>query len=348
MMCIYNGINVFVTTNPLSETSLVKILRNNIFMGSRNHTAMSEWAGSAARTEQRVAAVTGELPTWILVVAIYGGWFTVVWLFESLPWWVVLPAGAWLVAWHNSFQHEALHGHPSRHVWLNELLAWPPLCLWVPYPVYRDYHRAHHATPTLTDPVNDPESCYLTRAQWEKAGPVRRALLVANNTLAGRMIIGPWLAAAALWKSQFLAIVAGDRRYLGVWGLHIALCGSMFGWLWLAFGISPLDYVLMFAWPGLSLSLIRSFYEHRPAPEQDGRTVIVDAGPLMSLLFLNNNLHVVHHDRPDLPWFALPALYQRDRAEILRRANGFHFPGGYLEIIRRFAFRPKDLPVQPG
>ena len=307
---------------------------------------MPDYATTIPRAGSGDRARVGEFPTWILVLAIYGGWFSVTWFFESLPWWAALPAGAWLVAWHNSFQHEALHGHPSRHIRLNEMLAWPPLCLWIPYPVYRDTHRAHHQTAMLTDPLEDPESFYLTRAQWAQAGPIRRALLVANNTLAGRLAIGPWLAATAFWKSQFLATATGDRRYLGVWVLHIALCGLMFAWLWWACGISPLDYVLMFAWPGLSLSLIRSFYEHRPAPEQDGRTVIVEAGPLMSLLFLNNNLHIVHHDRPDLPWFALPAIYRGSRQEILRRAGGFHFPGGYLEIAKRFAFRPKDLPVQ--
>lgn len=306
---------------------------------------MSDQANSIPRADIRSAARVGELQTWLLLSAIYGGWFSVTWLFESLPWWTVLPAGAWFVAWHNSFQHEALHGHPSRHVWLNELLAWPPLCLWVAYPIYRDSHRAHHETETLTDPFDDPESWYLTRSRWEQAGRLGRAILIANNTLVGRMIIGPWLAATALWKGQILALASGDRRYSGAWLLHIALCGLMLTWLWRVCGISPLDYILMFAWPGLSLSLIRSFYEHRPAQNQDGRTAIVNAGPLMSLLFLNNNLHVVHHDRPGLPWFALPEIYQRDSGEILRRARGHHFPGGYLEIARRFAFRPKDLPV---
>lgn len=277
--------------------------------------------------------------------AIYGGWFSITWLFGSLAWWVAVPAGAWFVAWHNSFQHEALHGHPTRHVWINELLAWPPLSLWIPYPIYRDSHRAHHETSALTDPFDDPESWYLAPSQWERTGRLRRAILSFNNTLAGRVTVGPWLAAIALWKGQFLAIAAGERRYLGVWILHIALCGLMLAWLWRVCGISPLEYMLIFAWPGLSLSLVRSYYEHRPAPEQDGRTAIVDAGPVMSLLFLNNNLHVVHHDRPDLPWYVLPATYRQDREELLRRANGFHFPGGYLEIARRLTFRPKDSPA---
>lgn len=308
---------------------------------------MSDHAKTIPFADYRGTARVGEFPTWILISTIYGGWFAVTWFFESLPWWMVAPAGAWFVAWHNSFQHEALHGHPSNHVWLNELLAWPPLCLWIPFPIYRDSHQAHHETPSLTDPYEDPESFYLTRSQWENTGPVRRAVLIVNNTLAGRMIIGPWLAAVALWKTQLLTIAAGDKRYLGVWIIHIALASLMFTWLWQVCGISPLDYVLMFAWPGLSLSLIRSYYEHRPAPEQEGRTAIVDAGPLMSLLFLNNNLHVVHHDRPELPWFTLPAIYRRDREDILRRAGGFHFPGGYLGIARKFAFRPKDVPVVP-
>lgn len=309
---------------------------------------MPEITKPATATRQNEAAVIGEFPTWILVAAIYAGWFTVVWHFETLPWWILLPAGAWFVAWHSSFQHEALHGHPSRHVWLNELLAWPPLALWIPYPVYRDSHRAHHETAALTDPFDDPESFYLTGGQWERAGPVRRAVLILHNTLAGRMVVGPWLAVAALWKKQILAMAAGNRRHIRAWALHGALVALLLAGLWRFFGISPLDYILMFAWPGLSLSLVRSYYEHRPATGHDGRTAVTEAGPLMSLLFLNNNLHVVHHDRPGLPWFALPAIYRRDREDILKRAGGFHFPGGYLELARRFAFRPKDLPVHPG
>ncbi len=308
---------------------------------------MQEKGNLILRAIRRDAMGVREYPTWILVIVIYGGWFLVTLNFESLPWWVVLPVGAWFVTWHNSFQHEALHGHPTQFAWLNDALAWPPLGLWVPYPVYRDNHRDHHETPALTDPYDDPESYYLTPAQWRETGPVRRALLTFNNTLAGRMTIGPWLAAAALWKQHLLAIAAGDRRYRAIWYAHIALSVLMFAWLWLVCGISPLVYVLMFAWPGLSLSLVRSYYEHRPAAEQDSRTVIVDAGPLMSLLFLNNNLHVVHHDRPDLPWFALPAVFRRDRIDIMRRTGGFNFSGGYLEIARRFAFQPKDLPVLP-
>lgn len=288
-----------------------------------------------------------EFPTWLLISGIYGGWSWLIWHFASLPWWVIVPGGAWFVAWHNSFQHEAVHGHPSRHAWLNAALAWPPLSLWIPYPIYRDSHLAHHAAPILTDPVGDPESYYLTAEEWARVGRLRRAVLIVNNTLAGRVVVGPWLIGLSFWRRQIAAMAAGDLRYAPVWLVHIGVSAAMLWGLWRYFEIAPLQYVLMFAWPGFGLSLVRSFHEHRPAPTADGRTAIVDAGPLMSLLFLNNNLHQVHHERPGLPWFALRRAYREDRDEFLQRTQGFHYPGGYLEIARRYAVRPKDMPVLP-
>lgn len=296
----------------------------------------------------RAPAVFREWPTWMLVAAIYAGWFAFVAWFQSLAWWILLPAGAWFVAWHNSFQHEAVHRHPTRNDWVNGLLAGIPLGLWLPYPIYRDSHRTHHASTALTDPFEDPESWYVSPDGWRHTGILSRAILRLNNTLAGRMVIGPWLVASRLWKDHFLALQRGDLRYFTTWTLHAALILLLLGGVWKVFGVSPLEYVVFFAWPGLSLSLVRSFLEHRPAPEQSGRTVIVEAGPAMSLLFLNNNLHLLHHLRPNLPWFALPSVYRRNRAELLRRAEGFYFPQGYREIARRFAFRPKDRPVHPG
>lgn len=288
-----------------------------------------------------------EAPTWLVAGAIYAGWGCLTWFHDSVTWWLALPLGGWLVAWHNSLQHEALHGHPSRHRWLNAALAWPPLGLWMPYAIYRDSHLAHHRSPALTDPAADPESFYLPRERWSATSRPVRALLIANNTLAGRMIVGPWLVAGRFWSGEAGRLLAGDFRHAGAWLLHLALCALVLIWVVVLCGIPPLDYLLFFAWPGLSLTLLRSFTEHRPAGSQDQRSAIVEAGPLVRLLFLNNNLHALHHAHPDLPWHALPAAYRRGRGDILRRNGGFVFDGGYLEIARRFAFAPKDPPVHP-
>ena len=87
-----------------------------------------------------------EAPTWAVAVAVYAGWGLTTWNYDGLPWWLVLPLGAWFVCWHGSLQHEALHGHPTRRPWLNALIAYPPLWLWLPYPLYRESHRSTTTT----------------------------------------------------------------------------------------------------------------------------------------------------------------------------------------------------------
>ena len=85
-----------------------------------------------------------ELPTWLLIVAVYGGWFA------SLAWWRelgIFPATLlliWFTAWYMSLQHELIHGHPTSRPWFNQLLGTLPLAVWYPYGLYRDSHLAHH------------------------------------------------------------------------------------------------------------------------------------------------------------------------------------------------------------
>ena len=62
------------------------------------------------------------------------------------------------------------------------------------------------------------------------------------------------------------------------------------------------------------------------------------------LLYLNNNLHFLHHGRPDLPWYALPATYRRERESLVEGNGGYRF-AGYAEVARRYLFRAKDSPV---
>src|SRR3546814_16676388 len=102
----------------------------------------------------------------------------------------------------------------------------------------------------------------------------------------------------------------------------IAVCGPP---LW--------QYLLLFVYPGIALSLVRSFPEHQARPEVSERSVIVESGPLMSLLFLNNNLHLVHHDKPGLPWYRIPAFYRQRRDLFLASNGGYHFKG-YREVFR--------------
>ncbi len=287
-----------------------------------------------------------EWATLALIAATYGLLALLMWFFQALPWWIVAPVAGYLVALHGSLQHEALHGHPTRSRLANELLVSVNPSLWFPYRRYRKLHLTHHNDEHLTDPRLDPESYYLLPDHWARLPAPLKQLYTLNNTLAGRMILGPIIATIRFWSSEFIAIIKGDRDTLNAWLLHIPACAITLVYaLWVS-GIPFWQYVLLFAYPGIALMLVRSFCEHQ-ASENDGeRTIIVEASPFWSLLFLYNNLHVAHHTRPRLAWYELPAYYRAERDTLLAKNNGYRM-NGYGEIFRRYFFKPKEPVAHP-
>lgn len=292
-------------------------------------------------------AVSVEWPTIGLAVVIHAGFLALTWWHALLPWYVLMPLGAYLVAWHSSLLHELVHGHPTRDRRLNALVGGLPLLLWLPFDVYKSQHLRHHQDAKLTDPLDDPESYYVTSTTWNRLPGWRRRLLLLRNTLVGRLTIGSVLVVGGFLRQQALALLAGEPGARRAWAKHLAGVAVLLGWLVLACGMPLWQYVLLVVWPATALMLVRSFLEHQARPKVEHRTVIVEAGPLMRLLFLNNNLHIVHHARPALPWYELPRAYAADPEGWRRRNGGYVFAGGYAEIVRRFAFRAKEPPVHP-
>ena len=285
-----------------------------------------------------------EWPTLALLALCYAAWGAAgLWLVPvSLP--LAVLATAILLALHASLQHEVLHGHPFADARLNAALVFPALGLFIPYGRFRDTHLAHHRDAILTDPYDDPESNYLDPAQWARLPRWRGALLAANNTLAGRMLIGPALSLAALLRDDLAAIRGGDRRVAAAWLWHLPALAPVALWLWL----SPMPgwaYAAA-AYLGLSLLKIRTFAEHQAHRQARCRSVVIeDRGPL-ALLFLNNNFHVVHHMHPRLPWYRLPGRYFADRGRYLR-CNGGYVYRSYTALFLRHFLRAKDPVPHP-
>jgi fatty acid desaturase len=285
-------------------------------------------------------------PSWLVALAVYGGFGLITWHYAALPWWLVLPAGGAMIAWHGSLQHEAVHGQLAPWRWLNDLPAWPPLNLWLPFAIYRSSHRAHHHFEILTEPWRDPESFYVDRATWRRLpGPVR-LVLRAHNTLLGRLLLGPFLVIGQFLWAELGALARGDRRHLGIWLWHVPGVALVLLWAIGVCGIPLWHYVVLLVLPGASLTLVRSFAEHKAAHTPYERTAVVEAGRFFALLFLNNNLHFAHHKRPDLPWHALPGYYRARRKELLEENGGLLYRG-YREVLRRFFLRPVDTPAHP-
>ena len=109
--------------------------------------------------------------------------------------------------------------------------------------------------------------------------------------------------------------------------------------------MSILEYVIGGVFGSHSLNMLRSFAEHKTLGDESSRTAMIDAGRIMSLLMLNNNLHVAHHDRPSTPWYEVPHVAERLNAYERAAQIDCLYRGGYSEIIRRFTFRPYDQPI---
>lgn len=287
-----------------------------------------------------------EWPTIGLIAAIYGFLALLMWFFHDLPWWAVTPLAAYAVALHGSLQHEVLHGHPTRNRLLNELLVTINPSLWFPYRRYRKLHLLHHNDENLTDPRLDPESYYLLPEEWGELPPPLKQIYTLNNTLAGRMIMGPAIASIRFWSSEAVAILRGDREVAKAWALHVPAIGVTLVYaLWVC-GIPFWQYVALFAYPGISFMLVRSFCEHQAVEHMGERTIVVEASPFWSLLFLNNNLHVAHHTNPRLAWYRIPAYYRAERDMLMASNNGYRMDG-YGEIFRRYFLRPKEPIAHP-
>jgi fatty acid desaturase len=287
-----------------------------------------------------------EWATILLIVVVYLIIGTLVWFHAILPWWVIMPIGAYTACLHSSLQHEVLHGHPTRNRLVNEAMVFVVPHLWLPYGRYRDTHLAHHNDDNLTCPVMDPESYYVLPENWAALPGIKRKLYTFNNTLFGRMTTGPIVGIIQFWSKEIVEMLHGRRDIVKCWSLFVISTLLVFAFvIWC--GMPILQYIFLIAYPAISLALVRSFCEHQAAEKLGERTIVVEASWFWSLLFLNNNLHIAHHDRPNLPWYRLPTFYHAQRTAFLAKNNNYVMRG-YAEIFRRYFFSPKETVAHPN
>ncbi len=288
-----------------------------------------------------------EWPTVVLAVVIYAGWGLLTFFHAIIPWPLLALGGGWFVAWHMSLQHEVLHGHPTRHRRLNDAIGFPPLTLWLPYMAYRAIHLRHHRDEHLTDPLEDPETYYLTPERFGRLGAPARALLRFRNTFLGRITFGAQRSMVLFLWVHLGHCLRGNRAELRVWLPHLMGVAVVLAWVCGVCHMSIWTYVLCFVVTSRSLASIRSFAEHRAAAEHEERTAIVENAPILGLLFLYNNLHAVHHTRPGLPWYRIPAYFRAHREAIIAANGGFVYDG-YADVVMRYLVTPHHEGPHPG
>jgi fatty acid desaturase len=193
----------------------------------------------------------------------------------------------------------------------------------------------------LTDPIDDPESFYWTASDLAQLRPLTRMLLRAQQTLAGRVLIGSWWRIGMFWAHEwrlFRANAPGVRR---VWIEHLLWCIPVILWVSLVCRIPLWIYFGCMVIPANGILLIRSFAEHRAKPEVPARIAIVEHSWILGPLFLFNNLHALHHEAPAVPWYRYPGRYRRIRGRLVRANRGLVY-GTYFDVARRYLFSAHD------
>jgi fatty acid desaturase len=300
-------------------------------------------AYSATRRRERGLAI--EWPTVGLALGCYAAWLSIgIFLWPAFPLLALISLGI-VLALQSSIMHEIAHGHPTRNARVNEAFAFLPIGLAWPFRRFKALHLRHHADERLTDPFDDPESYY--RALWhhEQLPPAMQFLLKLNNTMVGRFILGPWLSSIGFFIGDAKLMLGGDKAVQTAWALHAAGLVIVLPIIIFGFGIPIWLYVLVPVWIGQAIISIRTFAEHQWSERPEGRTIIVERSPL-SFLFLNNNLHFVHHKVPTVAWYRLPKLFREKREEWVGMNHGYVVPN-YFALLKSFAFKAKEPVVHP-
>lgn len=299
------------------------------------------YSGKILLTKQPVV----EWPTLLVMIATYlmlG--LATTWLADiSLPLSIFVTGIA--IAQYSSLQHEVLHGHPFASKFLSEAAVFLGVTVYIPYIRFKDTHLAHHHDPILTDPYDDPESNFLDPKIWVLLPKFSQALLSANNTLLGRILLGPAVSVWSFVRTDVRAILNGNKHILNAWLLHAVGVAMVFGWL-LGMDGMPIWAYLIAAYFGFGLLKIRTFLEHRAHDLARARSVVIADRGFFALLFLNNNFHSVHHSQPGLAWYRLPDLFARNSDHYLARNDGY-FYASYAQVFRKYLLRAKDTVSHP-
>ncbi len=287
-----------------------------------------------------------EWPTLALIVATYGTWFATGMFVFPLSATLALIGMAVLNALHSSLVHEVIHGHPTRNARLNAALVFMNVGLIWPFHRYRKMHLSHHADDRLTDPFDDPESYYRALYVYESFPRWFKGLLGLSNTLVGRLILGPIMSTVALILGDGRAMLRGDFAVIRAWILHLIGLAPVIFCVVYVFEIPLWLYLVTACYGGAMIISLRTFAEHQWHETPEGRTLIVERSPL-SFLFLNNNLHLVHHQNPTAPWYDLPRLYAQDRERWLALNHGYVFPN-YWKLFQSYALIAKEPVAHPA
>lgn len=247
-------------------------------------------------------------PTLALAAASLGAWAACWWgaWASSWPAWAVVLVGT--LAAYVSFTplHEATHGALCLHrrpvnALVGRLAALP---LMAPFLAFRFFHLEHHRH------TNDP---HLDADYWSGRGPGwARPLRWMTQDLHyyARYLRGirtrPLAESLETVPTMVLLIGGAIALAAAGYGREVLLCWVLPSRL--AIGVLAFSF---------------DYLPHRPhtvlAAVDRYRTTRIIEGPLLDALLLGQNLHLLHHLYPGLPFYRYRAMWTELRPDLLRR-----------------------------
>lgn len=185
--------------------------------------------------------------------------------------------------------HDASHHVAHKNRYVNALMGHgSALMLGFTFPVFTRVHMQHHAN--VNDPENDPDHFVST------GGPL-------------------WLIAVRFFYHEIFFFKRRLWRKYELWEwffsrLFIAII------IYLACQYGFLDYIMNYWFVpalvvGIALGLFFDYLPHRPFKERDRwKNARVYPSPIINLLIMGQNYHLIHHLWPTIPWYKYQPAYR--------------------------------------
>ena len=210
------------------------------------------------------------------------------WLW-SWPDWICFSANVLALHLSGTVIHYSSHNSAHSNRLFNAILCHgSALMLCCAFPVFTRVHVQHHAH--VNDPENDPDHFVST------GGPL---WMIAARFFYHEI----FFFKRQLWRKYELLEWFLSRLFVAT----IVIVACQYGFI---------SYVMNFWFVpalvvGIALGLFFDYLPHRPFQERNRwKNARVYPSPLLNLLILGQNYHLVHHLWPSIPWYKYqPAYY---------------------------------------
>ncbi|WP_315788007.1 beta-carotene hydroxylase [Fischerella sp. JS2] len=184
--------------------------------------------------------------------------------------------------------HDACHQSAHHNKIINAMLGHgSALMLAFAFPVFTRVHLQHHAH--VNDPKNDPDHFVST------GGPL---WLIAVRFFYHEV----FFFKRRLWRKYELLEWFLSRLFVVTIvfaSVHYHFLGYVLNFWFVPSGIV-----------GLALGLFFDYLPHRPFAERDRwKNARVYANPILNILILGQNYHLIHHLWPSIPWYNYQPTY---------------------------------------